>query len=173
MRISRRGEGGENAPLFHPTDTVLAAIILVVMGGLLYVSSTFEEVSQLLSQNIGPGVFPQLVMATIILLTLAMPFEHHFISGGRQRLDSGRDQPIKASAWMTAGLLTVIVVLMPVFGALFTMFLACLLLPPLWGNFRFRIVIPFAIVFPIAVKLVFSDLLKVHFEPGLMAGLIG
>lgn len=172
MQAKQGAESGDKTPLFHTPDTVLAAIILAAAAALYYITTTFEDVPALLSQNIGPELFPQLVLIVIILLTLGLPIEHRFVRGGRARLDDGRLESVKAPTWLTAGLMTIIVALMPIVGTLVAMFLACFLMPMLWGNFRFRLIIPFAVIFPIAVKLVFADLLKVHFEPGLWERLL-
>jgi len=53
------------------------------------------------------------------------------------------------------------------------MVLACLLLPALWGERRATRLIAFALLFPGAVALVFSGLLRVPFEPGLLAKFFG
>lgn len=169
MPLERDGNGGAASPLFHPTDTILAAIILIVSAWVYYVTTTFEEVPQLLAQNVGPAVFPQLVVIAIVLMALALPFEHLFIAGGRARLDSDRSKPVRRPTWLTGALLAAIVALMPWLGTLLTMFLACLLMPPLWGERRLKVVLPFAVLVPLGVNLVFSGLLKVHFEPGLLA----
>ncbi len=171
MRTGHDAAGEGKAPLFHAPDTVIAGIILVGAAVLYYLTTRFETVPQLLAQNIGPELFPQLVLMVIVVMAIGLPIEHHFLRGGRARLDSGRRERVRAPTWITAILMTAIVALMPVVGTLVTMFLACLSLPPLWGDFRLRLVLPFAILFPIAVKLVFEDLLAVHFEPGLWARL--
>jgi putative tricarboxylic transport membrane protein len=130
-------------------------------------------VPELLSENVGPEVFPQLVLIAIVLLALGLPFEHRTIRGGAARLEKARSEPVGASGWATAGLLVVIGALMPLAGTLVTLFLICLALPLLWGERRLRVVVPFALLFPLAVKLVFETLLEVPFEPGLLAALGG
>jgi hypothetical protein len=49
------------------------------------------------------------------------------------------------------------------------MILVCILLPLLWGERRLKIIFSFAIIFPSTVAFVFSNLLKVYFEPGILA----
>ena len=65
----------------HRTDFVLTLLIWVMCGVLYYITTTFEEVSHLLAQNIGPEWFPQLPIWTIFVLSLALPFEHFFQKG--------------------------------------------------------------------------------------------
>ena len=62
--------------LVHFTDLWLTVLILVICGWLYYVTTTFEEVSVLLTQNIPPEWFPRLLIWTIVVLSLALPFEH-------------------------------------------------------------------------------------------------
>lgn len=169
MQPEREGDFGRRAPLIHKPDAALAGVLVAVAAGLFYLTTTFEKVPDLLSQNVGPEKFPQLVLVAFVLLALGLPFEHRFVRGRRARLDSGRRRPLAARTWLTAGLLILIGALMPYAGTLVSLVLICLLLPPLWGDLRLRIIVPFAIVFPLAVKLVFEDLLKVSFEPGLLA----
>jgi putative tricarboxylic transport membrane protein len=108
-----------------------------------------------------------------VLLALGLPVEHRFLRGGAAKLDDARRGPVGRPSWATAGLLVAIGALMPVAGTLVTLFLICLGLPLLWGERRLRVVIPFALAFPLAVKLVFENLLEVPFEPGLLAALTG
>ena len=152
---------------------MIAALIVAGAAALLYITTTFEKVPDLLSQNIGPEVFPQLVLIAIVLLTLSLPFEHRYLRGGAARLDKARAERVGGSGWATAGLLVLIGALMPLAGTLVTLFLICLALPLLWGERRLRIVVPFAVLFPLAVKLVFETLLEVPFEPGLLKALGG
>ena len=63
----RIGPGG----LIHPVDLMIMTIILSICGALYYVTTTFEEVSNLLAQNIPPEFFPRLVMLVIGTLLFA------------------------------------------------------------------------------------------------------
>ena len=42
-----------------------------------------------------------------------------------------------------------------------------LILPWLWGERRLKLILPFAVLFPITVTLVFNRILGVYFEPGI------
>lgn len=170
-RVRSQEEGG-HSPLLHLTDTVLAAVILAVMGALWYAINQFEEVSPLLAQNVGPDFFPQLLVVVIAALTLVLPFEHRLLKGGRQRLDKGRRERIEPLTYVTALLLGVIVALMPYLGTTLTLAATCVLLPLLWGERRFPLIAIFAVAFPAVVTVVFNQLLKVYFEPGPLAGIV-
>ena len=50
--------------LIHRTDLWVALIILAVTLALFYATTQFEEVSVMLSQNLGPELFPQLLLTS-------------------------------------------------------------------------------------------------------------
>lgn len=156
-------------PVIHRTDSVICLIILAVSAALFYATTQFESVADVLSQNIGPGLFPQLLLVVIIVLALALPVEHLFLERGAASLDKERSGPIRPLTWITMGFLVLTVALMPFIGTILTMVAICLVLPWLWGERRMRVVVPFALLFPAAVTIVFSTILKVYFEPGLLA----
>jgi len=155
--------------LVHGPDLVLTVIILAFCGLVYYWTSEFEEVPQLLAQNLPPEWFPQLLLWTIIVLTLSLPFEHLFLKAGKKELDEDRKAKVQPIAIITALLLFGIVVMFETLGTIISMILVCILLPPLWGERRLKMIFSFAIIFPLAVAFVFSYLLKVYFEPGILA----
>jgi putative tricarboxylic transport membrane protein len=154
--------------LVHRTDSIVALIILTGAFALYYATTQFEEVSVMLSQNIGPELFPQILLIVIFVLTLTLPIEYLFLEGGAPRLDKDRKAPVAGITWKTIGLMIAIGLLMPFLGTLLTIVSICISLPLLWGERRLRVIAPFAIFFPAAVTLVFSKFLKVHFLPGLL-----
>jgi putative tricarboxylic transport membrane protein len=166
----RNGAADERrtTPVVHRIDSVICLIILVVSLALFYATTRFETVIDVLSQNIGPGLFPQILLVVIIVLTLALPVEHLFLERGAEQLDKERSDTIRPLTWATIGLLTLAVALMPLLGTVLTMVAVCLAMPWLWGERRARMVVPFALLFPAAVTIVFSLILKVHFQPGLL-----
>jgi hypothetical protein len=85
----------EQPGLVHPVDLVITIIILSVCGALYYVTTSFEEVSDMLSQNIPPEFFPRLVMLLIAILALALPFEHLFQRRRGNDLDSKRRKKLR------------------------------------------------------------------------------
>jgi putative tricarboxylic transport membrane protein len=155
------------ASLVHRPDLVLALVVLAGCGGLYYVTTTFEEVAPLFADNIGPAWFPRLMLWTIAVLALALPFEHLLVAGGRKRLDEDRSDRVKPITVLTAGLLLLIVLAVELVGMALAAVLVSALLPLLWGERRYKVLIPFAILFPAAVTLLFARVLKIYFEPGL------
>ena len=172
-----RGDGGrEETPaptVMHRTDLTLTVLILIVCGVLYYVTTGFEEVSQLLSQNIGPEWFPRLLIWTIVLLSLVLPFEHLMRKQQAASIDKDRSNRIKPISFVTAALLACVVASIPFFGTLIALILGCVLLPLLWGERRMKILIPYIILFPACVAVLFTQVLKVFFEPGLWGPTIG
>jgi len=152
--------------VLHTTDLVVAVIILTICGILFYVTTTFDEVSDMLAQNVPPQFFPQLVLAIIAILTLGVPFEHLLHARRGENIDSERTDRIKRMPYFTGGILIVLVLGIPYLGMLLAMVCVCLILPLLWGERRLTLIVPFAILFPLAVAFLFNKILLVYFEPG-------
>lgn len=150
-------------PLVDRGDTLIAAGILGVAAALFYVTTTFDTVADALSQNIGPAYFPRLVLGTIALLALLLPFERHW----RGRAIS-TSSPVAGRTWIAMALLVGLGALLPVAGMLATLFLTCTLLPLVWGRVRVLVVIAFAAAFTLVAWLLFEEVLDVTFEPGLL-----
>ena len=159
--------------LVHRTDLILTLIIFAICGYLYYVTTTFEEVSALLAQSIGPEWFPRLLIWTIVILSFALPFEHLARREQAAEIDKDRSDRIKPISAVTAALLACVIGTIPLFGTFIAMILGCALLPLLWGERRWKVLIPYVILFPAAVAILFTQVLKVFFEPGLWGPEIG
>ncbi len=160
--------GAFNSPLIHRTDLWLALVILAGCAALYYATTRFDEVSALMAQNIPPEYFPRLLIWTIVVLTVLLPFEHLSLRARKKDIDEDRSVRIKPMAYVTAGLLIAVVASTLLLGTLIAMVLVCVLLPLLWGERRIKVLIAFAVIFPGAVTLLFSQVLKVYFEPGVI-----
>ena len=156
------------ASLIHWTDFRLTVIILAVCGVLYYLTTGFDEVSPLLTQNIPPEWFPRLLIWMIVVLSLVLPFEHLFLDKGASEIDADRSERVKPIAAFTAALLCVVVTSIIVLGTIGAMVAVCIALPLLWGERRTRVLIPYFIIFPATVAILFTQVLKVYFEPGLL-----
>ncbi len=167
------GEGTEKgfSSLVHRTDLTLAAVILAVCGILYYLTTRFEKVPALMSQNIPPEWFPRILIWVIVLLTVIIPFEHLMHKKGKKHLDEDRSARIKPISIYSAILLCCIVVSMPWLGTFITLILICTLMPILWGEKRVKVLLPFAVIFPALVALLFTKVLGVFFEPGIWSKL--
>ncbi len=162
------GESGGTllSPLIHRVDLWVAFVLLAFCATAYYFTIGFDEVPALLAQNVPPEWFPRLLIWTIAVLTLALPFEHRFLEKGREGLDSDRKTPIPPMVIITSIVLCLVVASIAWIGTIYTMSLVCVVLPVLWGERRWKVLLPYAVVFPLIITLLFTQVLKVYFEPG-------
>ena len=156
------------ADFIDGTDLAISAVLLTVCAWVYYLTTTFEEVAPLFSQGVPPEFLPRLLLWTIALLSVLLPFEHLIKPGGRAHFHKARSRSVGMMAYFTVGLLMVMVMLVPVIGTYYTIVLVCLALPVLWGERRWLLLIPFAAIFPTLVMLLFARVLGVYFDPGLI-----
>lgn len=161
---ARRGQDG----LIHRTDLFVTLIVLAICAFCYYVTSTFDEVSALLAQNIPPEFFPRGVLIIIMILALGLPFEHVLHRRRGEDIDSERSERVKRLPYLTTVLLFLVVFAMPYIGTLLSTVAICLTLPVLWGERRWHAIIPFAVLFPLAVAYLFDRILLVQFDPGMI-----
>ncbi len=151
----------------HRTDLALGLTILALVGAGFYFSTTFEEVSPLFADSIPPEFFPRLMLWVIGFLALLLPFEHAF---RRKRGDSGLDEDRKDAvqpiAYATFGAALVLVTAASWLGTYLTLIAICFALPLLWGERRWVPLTAFALGFPTAVMLLFTQAFKIYFQPG-------
>ncbi len=159
-------EGGGIRGLLDPGDLMVAAILIVLSGYFYYLTTTFEEASALLGDNVGPADFPRLVLTAIVILALLMLLERRLQPARWQKIKDGQNDPVKLLTWITMAFALIVVSIAPYLGTILTMFIVCLCLPLLWGERRLWLVIPFAVIFTGSVTWVFNVLLRVFFEPG-------
>ena len=164
----------KNAPsnlgaLLNKKDTVIAILMIALIGFLWFETTEFEKVPDLFSNNIPPEMFPQILLIIILGMILIIPFEHIFLKKNGKNIDSGRDKPIERSTIGTMVILSTIVASSQILGAAITIIAISIALPIYWGEKRLKILIPYIIGFPLFVIILFNIVLGVHFEPGLLA----
>jgi len=164
----------KNAPsnlgaLLNKKDTVIAILMISLIGFLWFETTEFEKVPDLFSNNIPPEMFPQILLIIILGMILIIPFEHIFLKKNGKNIDSGRDKPIERSTIGTMVILSTIVASSQILGAAITIIAISIALPIYWGEKRLKVLIPYIIGFPLFVILLFNIVLGVHFEPGLLA----
>lgn len=170
------GEGGGETdgspPLtMHRPDIFVSAIVLVICGILFAATFRFEEVPSSLAQNVQPADFPRLVLLCIALVALILPFEHHRKLPQGIDLDAERRDPPAPIVYATAAALVVFVAALPWLGPLPALALITVGLPVLWGERRWKILIPYVLLFPIAILFLFAEVLQVTFPRGLTGGI--
>ena len=151
---------------FDPGDLAVSAILLAFVAYLYYVTTTFEETSALLGENVGPADFPRLVLYIIAGLAILMPFERLLQPARWQKIKDGRRDPVQALTWLSIVFLLATITAAPYLGTILTMLLVSVLLPLFWGERRWWLILPFSVLFTGAVTWVFSGVLRVFFEPG-------
>ena len=164
----------KNAPsnlgaLLNKKDTVIAILMISLIGFLWFETTEFEKVPDLFSNNIPPEMFPQILLIIILGMILIIPFEHIFLKKNGKNIDSGRDKPIERSTIGTMVILSTIVASSQILGAAITRIAISISLPIYWGEKRLKVLIPYIIGFPLFVIILFNIVLGVHFEPGLLA----
>ena len=163
----------KNAPsnlgaLLNKKDTIIALLMIALIGFLLFETTKFEKVPDLFSNNIPPEMFPQILLIIILGMILIIPFEHIFLKKNGKNIDAGRDKPIEKSTLGTMVILSTIVASSQILGAAITIIAISIALPLYWGEKRLKVLLPYIIGFPLFVIILFNIVLGVHFEPGLL-----
>ena len=154
--------------LFNKNDTIIAALMISIIAFLWFVTTKFEKVPDLFSNNIPPEMFPQILLMIILGMVLIIPFEHIFLKKSGKNIDDSRKNPVAKSTIGTMVILSLIVTFSQILGATLTIIAISIALPIYWGERRLKVLIPYVIGFPLFVILLFNITLGVHFEPGLL-----
>ena len=154
--------------LFNKNDTIIAALMISIIAFLWFVTTKFEKVPDLFSNNIPPEMFPQILLMIILGMVLIIPFEHIFLKKSGKNIDDSRKNPVAKSTIGTMIILLLIVTFSQILGATLTIIAISIALPIYWGERRLKVLIPYVIGFPLFVILLFNITLGVHFEPGLL-----
>ena len=154
--------------LFNKNDTIIAALMISIIAFLWFITTKFEKVPDLFSNNIPPEMFPQILLMIILGMVLIIPFEHIFLKKSGKNIDDSRKNPVAKSTIGTMIILSLIVTFSQVLGATLTIITISIALPIYWGEKRLKVLIPYVIGFPLFVILLFNITLGVHFEPGLL-----
>ena len=166
-------EGGRHAPsafrsLVNVTDLWVTVIILGGVGLLWYHSTLWDELPAFVQRGLPPSLFPRIWLGAIAVMALILPFEQ-YLQGERGRdLDKDRSSPVKPITYLTMLLMVPLSASMEWLGSVAVIVLICVVLPLIWGERRWRFLIPYFLVFPPAVIFLFKIAFKVNFEPGVI-----
>lgn len=156
---SRGGRAAGDKPTARiPRDAIAGAGTLLFCLAAYLVTLTFKEAPPALAQNVQPATFPRLVLAVMTVLATVI-----IVMSFRQ--PDKRPKPIHFMVWPSAAVMIGFVIAFDILGILPAMMLLCFGLPILWGERRLYLVVPYAIVFPLAIYGLFAIVLRVHFEP--------
>lgn len=161
------GEEAKRGLPINLGDLAITAILLTGCFYLYYETTKFEEVSDVLGQNILPEQFPRILLYIIGGLSLLLPFEKNLQPERWKKIDRAREDGISTKTWVTILFILAVVLLSPYLGTVLTMLVVTISLPLLWGERRLLLVLTFALIFTLAVTYLFGDVLKVYFEPGI------
>ncbi len=145
-----------------PRDAIVGAGVLAFCLATYLVTLTFKEAPAVIAQNVQPATFPRMVLVVMAVLAGIIMFQS-FRTPGKQR------KQLKPMVWLSALVMPGFVIAFYLLGILPAMILLCVFLPLLWGERRLRFILPYSIIFPTAVYLLFAVVLKVHFEPSPLA----
>lgn len=155
----------------HRPDLYVAAIVLAVSAGLFARTFSFDRVPASLAQNVQPPDFPRLVLIVIAAIALILPFEYNRKIRHGVDLDSDRRQALGRIVPVTGLALVLFVTALPWLGALPALVLIAGVMPVLWGERRWKILVPYIVLFPLSVLWLFSEVLQVTFPRGLFGNI--
>ncbi len=160
-------EGGPSASgAIDWIDAVLALVLILASGFLYLQTSGFDKPALFLGDNVLPEEFPRMLLWIIGGLALLLPFEHLLERKRHPLIRKSRSRPVGRTTWATIVLLIVILAFAPALGTILTILISSLVLPILWGERRWLIVIGYSIIFTALITYLFAGVLSVYFEPG-------
>jgi len=140
-------------------DSLIGLCLIAFCAFVLWLTTGFDEVPAMLSQNVPPTFFPRLVLACITLLSAVLIF---------QGMKKARDvnEKVEPAVFVTAAIVAIAGAMLSYAGTLLTLFLVAIVLPIAWGERRLHLVGALAFCLPAGVYLVFTLALGVRFPAG-------
>ncbi len=165
---SPAGNQDQDGPkgLLDGVDTALALVLIALCGFFYWVSGDFPVPGLFLGDNVLPEQFPRLLLVSIGILALLLPFEHRLELLRWPLIRKSRSAPIGKGTFVTMGCLLLLLGVGEWLGTILTIFCAAAGLPLLWGERRWHVILIYAVVFTAVVTYLFSIVLSVYFEPG-------
>ncbi|NNK77832.1 MAG: tripartite tricarboxylate transporter TctB family protein [Litoreibacter sp.] len=152
--------------LLDGVDAILALVLIALCALFYLIAGNFPVPGLFLGDNVLPEQFPRMLLVTIGLLAILLPFEHKLEVDRWPLIKKSRSAPIGANAFATMGFLLVLVGVGEYIGTILTIFIAATALPILWGERRWLLILVYAVVFTSIVTYLFSIVLSVYFVPG-------
>lgn len=140
-------------------DSLIGVCLIAFCAFVFWLTTGFEEVPPMLSQNVPPTFFPRLVLAIITFLSAAL-----IAQGLRKTRDV--HEKVEPAVFVTAVIVAATGVLLTLAGTFLTLFLVAIVLPLAWGERRWHLVAALAVCLPTAVYLLFTLALGVRFPAG-------
>lgn len=137
----------------------IAVVALGLCAGAFVLTTQFDEVPAMLSQNVPPTFFPRGILAVICLLSIALA-----LTATKQTAESV--ERVDVAVYVTGGIFLATVLLLPILGMTPTVCLVAVALALYWGERRRIRVAIFALALPAAVYVVFVLVLGMRFPRG-------
>ncbi|HSG64478.1 MAG TPA: tripartite tricarboxylate transporter TctB family protein [Gammaproteobacteria bacterium] len=140
-------------------DSLIGVCLIAFCAFVFWLTTGFDEVPPMLSQNVPPTFFPRLVLAIIALLSVLLTL---------QGLKKDRDvnTMIEPAVYVTAAIIAATGVMLAYAGTFPTLFLVAIVLPIAWRERRWHLIGALAIGLPVAVYVIFTLALGVRFPSG-------
>jgi hypothetical protein len=149
----------------HP-DLVVAAAVVAFGAAAFAATFGFDRVPEALMEGMGPERFPQLVIATMVLLALLLFWR----AIGTPPPPLPRIPPMFAA---TLALVVVAILALPHAGLVPTMTVAMVALGALWGERRWHLLVGVALAFAVCVQILFVRTLGITLPVGPFGFLLG
>lgn len=140
-------------------DSLIGICLIAFCAFVFWLTTGFDEVPPMLSQNVPPTFFPRLVLAIIALLSVLL-----ILQGLKKERDI--NETVEPAVYVTAAIIAVAGVLLSYAGTFLTLFVVAIVLPIAWGERRVHFIGALAVCLPAAVYLVFTLALGVRFPAG-------
>ena len=160
--------GGKPSSLISKPDLVVTAVILAICGFLYWQTTIFAAPPSVLGDYMLPQDFPRLLICSIALLSLLLPFEQSLFPNKDGSADDEAEPPLQPIAYVTTAFMIATVFVMPWLGTLITVFLISAIMPVLWGERRKLALVLFAILTPLSIYILFEMFFRVRLIPGLL-----
>lgn len=147
-------------------DAILALVLIAICAFFYWLAGDFPVPGLFLGDNVLPEQFPRMLLVTIGIFALLLPFEHKLELDRWPLIRKARSAPIGGTTFATMGFVLVLVGLGEWMGTILTIFFAAAGLPILWGERRWLLIAIYAVVFTSIVTYLFSIVLSVYFVPG-------
>lgn len=151
---------GFRRPRWRPAH-VVGGVVFSFCAFVFYLTTKFDAVPVAVAQGVPPTFFPRIVILILAVLTAVMLFQSRFVPAKSRK-------PKPAMVYITAAVLTVIVVAIEWLGIIAAVMMLCVIVPILWGERRYLPLLVYAAIFPFIAFFLFSGLLGVRFPVGLV-----
>lgn len=151
-------------PRFH-ADYGVAIVVAGFCLAAWYVSTTFEEAAPALVQGIQPADFPRLILYVMLVLAAIIAF--HAI--GKEDPGRRHQPPV---VWYTIAAVVGFAAVAEWVDILLAIALFYLVVSWLWGERNVLRLVGITVALPVAIYVVFGEVLEVRFPRGLITNLI-